>query len=241
MISFLFFCCLSGVGLGVVVRQSPPEFITNPGQKVQIFCSHDQTDYRVMLWYQRSPGDTAMKLIGYLNFQTVQLEDPYRNNFSISGDLGGNSAKNGSLIIKNNSCSEVKMIVLFFICCLAGDGLGLEVRQSASELITNPGDTVHIFCSHDKTDYRVMLWYQRSPGDTAMKLIGYLYFKDVTMEKPYDKNFNISGDMSGTTAKNGSLIINLAETEHSAVYYCAAREAHRQKSPLYLTKTLHNH
>ncbi|KAK2892163.1 hypothetical protein Q8A73_017828 [Channa argus] len=137
MISFLFFCCLSGVGLGVVVRQFPPEFITNPGQKVQIFCSHDKTDYRVMY------------------------------------------------------CS-------LFLCCLAGVCLGLEVRQSPSELISKPGDRVHIHCSHDKTDYRVMLWYQRSPGDTAMKLIGYLNFKAVTMEKPYEEDFSLAGDLSGT-------------------------------------------
>ncbi|XP_067335079.1 uncharacterized protein [Channa argus] len=212
MISFLFFCCLSGVGLGVVVRQFPPEFITNPGQKVQIFCSHDKTDYRVMYWYQRSPGDTAMKLIGYLNYKTDTMEPTYGDNFSISGDLGGDAAKNVSLTIKVNGSGQ-------------GVCLGLEVRQSPSELISKPGDRVHIHCSHDKTDYRVMLWYQRSPGDTAMKLIGYLNFKAVTMEKPYEEDFSLAGDLSGSTAKNGSLIIKVKGTEHSAVYYCAAREA----------------
>lgn len=102
----------------------------------------------------------------------------------------------------------------------------LEVRQSPSELITKPGDKVQIFCSHDKTDYRVMLWYQRSPGDTAMKLIGYLYFKDVTMEDPYKENFTISGDLGGDKTKNGSLIIQVTGLDKGAVYYCAAREAH---------------
>ena len=58
-----------------------------------------------------------------------------------------------------------------------------------------------------------------------MKLIGYLYSKAVTMENPYKENFNISGDLSGTTAKNGSLIIKPVGQEDSAVYYCAAREA----------------
>ncbi|CAI5695664.1 unnamed protein product [Oreochromis niloticus] len=64
MINFLFFCCLTGVCLGVEVHQSPSEFITKAGSKVEIFCSHEKTDYRVMLWYQQLPGDTAMKLIG---------------------------------------------------------------------------------------------------------------------------------------------------------------------------------
>lgn len=107
-----------------------------------------------------------------------------------------------------------------------GGCLGLKVDQSPSDLITKTGDKVQIFCSHNKTDYRVMLWYQQSPGDTAMKLIGYLNFKDVKMEKNYEEQFNISGDLGGTTTKNGSLIVQITGQQHSAVYYCAAREAH---------------
>uniref|UniRef100_A0A4W6BS39 Ig-like domain-containing protein n=1 Tax=Lates calcarifer TaxID=8187 RepID=A0A4W6BS39_LATCA len=103
--------------------------------------------------------------------------------------------------------------------------LGLEVRQSHSDLIKKPGDKVQIFCSYDKTDYRMMLWYQRSPGDTALKLIGYLNYKDVKMEELYDEDFNISGDLSVNTVKNGSLILEHAKQEHSAVYYCAASKA----------------
>ena len=102
--------------------------------------------------------------------------------------------------------------------------LGFEVRQSPSELVTQPGDTVQIFCSHDKTDHRVMLWYQRSPGDTAMKLMGYLHYKAVNMEESYKDNFTMSGDLGGD-AKNGSLIIQVTELKQSAVYYCAASKA----------------
>ena len=111
-----------------------------------------------------------------------------------------------------------------FVFCLGGC-LGVEVHQSPSDLITKTGDKVQIFCSHDKTDYRVMLWYQRSPGDTAMKLIGYLNFKDPTMEDTYKEQFNITGDLRGNTAKNGSLSVPTIRQQHSAMYYCAAREA----------------
>ncbi|KAG8013117.1 Immunoglobulin lambda variable 2-18, partial [Nibea albiflora] len=280
--------------LGVEVRQSPPDLITKVGDKVQIFCTHDKTDYRTMLWYQQSPGDTAMKLIGYLNYKAVTMETLYEADFNITGDLTVNTAKNGSLITKatrpeqavyycaasaclgvevRQSASDLitkvgdnvhifcthdktdyrmmfwyqqspgdtamKLIgYLYFKAVtmeklyekqfiISGDlgvsCLSLEVRQSASDLITKPGGEVQIFCTHDKTDYRMMLWYQQSPGDTAMELIGYLYFKAVTMEKLYKADFNITGDLSGSTAKNGSLI--LKRVEHSAVYYCAAREA----------------
>ncbi|MEQ2237691.1 hypothetical protein ILYODFUR_025660 [Ilyodon furcidens] len=117
------------------------------------------------------------------------------------------------------------MNCIFVFSCLAGLSLGLEVHQSHSDLIKKAGDKIQIFCSHERTNYRVMLWYQRSPGDTAMKLIGYLYFKDVIMEDGYQKDFRISGDLGGETAKNGSLIIQTLEQVHTGVYYCAAREA----------------
>ena len=118
---------------------------------------------------------------------------------------------------------DVNKYTIFVFC--PGGCLGVEVRQSPSDLITKTVDKVEIFCSHDKTDYRVMLWYQQSPGDTAMKLIGYLYYKDVTMEKAYDGQFTITGDLRGDTAKNGSLLVPTSQ-QHSAVYYCAASKAH---------------
>ncbi|CAI5695662.1 unnamed protein product [Oreochromis niloticus] len=117
------------------------------------------------------------------------------------------------------------MINFLFFCCLTGVCVGIEVRQFPSEFITNVGSKVEIFCGHKKTDYRMMLWYQQLPGDTAMKLIGYLYYKDDKFEDQYKDHFNITGDLSGNTAKNGSLIVKDAQQEHSAVYYCAAREA----------------
>ncbi len=72
-----------------------------------------------------------------------------------------------------------------------------------------------------------MLWYQQSPGDKALKLIGYVNYAAISYEELYKDHFNISGDLSGNTGKNGSLfIVDLKESEHSAVYYCAARYAH---------------
>uniref|UniRef100_A0A7N8WNU4 Ig-like domain-containing protein n=1 Tax=Mastacembelus armatus TaxID=205130 RepID=A0A7N8WNU4_9TELE len=113
---------------------------------------------------------------------------------------------------------ELRMIRFLFSCVC----LGLDVRQSSSDLITKPGDRVQIFCSHDKTDYRVMLWYQRSPGETAMKLIGYLNYKDATMEEQYKKDFNISGDLVRPKEKQWSLTIPSVQEKDEAVYLCAA-------------------
>ncbi|MED6274637.1 hypothetical protein CHARACLAT_018300 [Characodon lateralis] len=114
---------------------------------------------------------------------------------------------------------------IFIFFWLAGLSLGLEVHQSHSDFIKKAGDEVQIFCSHERTDYRVILWYQQSPGDTAMKLIGYLHYQNPSIEDAYKKAFGMSGDLGGNTAKNASLIIQTLEQSHTAVYYCAAREA----------------
>ena len=109
----------------------------------------------------------------------------------------------------------------------AGISLGVQVHQSPSALIRKAGDAVQLVCTHGQTDYTVMLWYQQSPTDQALKLIGYLQHSQIYYEELYKEHFNITGDLSGNKAKNGSLfIVDLRESEHSAVYYCAARYAH---------------
>ncbi|KAL7380450.1 hypothetical protein ABVT39_018161 [Epinephelus coioides] len=217
--SGVYFCAVGNhsdvisVCLGVEVKQTPSELLRRPGDKVQLVCSHNKTDFTLMYWYQKSPGDQALKRIGHVYYSNIEREESFKKHFTLTGDMSGETAKNGSLVIDSLKAPEHS-------ACL-----GLDVRQSPSDLITKPGDKVQMFCSHDKTDYRVMLWYQWSPGDTAMKLIGYLNYKAVTMEEPYKDVFNISGDLGQNTAKNGSLIVNFLKQEHSAVYYCAAREA----------------
>lgn len=72
-----------------------------------------------------------------------------------------------------------------------------------------------------------MYWYQKSPGDRALKRIGHMYHSSIEHEESFKEHFKITGDMSGSTAKNGSLLIlDLKAPEHSAVYYCAASYAH---------------
>lgn len=108
----------------------------------------------------------------------------------------------------------------------AGISLGVQVHQSPSAVLRKAGGEVQLVCTHGKPDYTVMLWYQQSPGDKALKLIGYVEYSRISHEELYKNHFNITGDLSGSTAKNGSLfIVDLRESEHSAVYYCAARYA----------------
>lgn len=48
-----------------------------------------------MLWYS-----DALRLIGYLCNKAVTKEQSYRVNFNLSGDLGGNTKKEGALTIQ---------------------------------------------------------------------------------------------------------------------------------------------
>lgn len=69
----------------------------------------------------------------------------------------------------------------------------------------------------------MMLWYQKSQGETALKLIGYLNYNSPTIESSYEKHFKMSGDLGGNGPKNASLnMFNLRQPQHSAVYFCAA-------------------
>ena len=105
--------------------------------------------------------------------------------------------------------------------------LGVEVTQTPRELLRRPGDKVQLVCTHGKTDYTLMLWYQKSPGDRALRLIGHVNYDKTDHEESFKEHFKITGDLTGQTAKNGSLFINdLKAPEHSAVYYCAASYAH---------------
>ncbi|KAF3700855.1 hypothetical protein EXN66_Car016543 [Channa argus] len=211
----------SGVCLSLEVRQSPSEIITNPGVNVQIFCSHDKTDYRMMLWYQRSPGDTAMKLIGYLYFKDVKMEDLYIKDFNLSGDLSVNTVKNGSLITLAGQEHNVYL------------SKEQKVFQSPAELFSKPNALVNLSFTHQIQSYDTILWYQRSAGDTSLKLIGYMSYRNAKVETPFQGHFEVSGDGEKTAHLH---ILNTRHPEDSGEYFGAASQVSaltfHQSSPL---------
>ncbi|XP_046901750.1 uncharacterized protein LOC124484723 [Hypomesus transpacificus] len=280
---------ITGVSLSQEVNQTPSTLLGKPGAKIQLSCSHNIPSYYMILWYQRSVGDTALKLIAYVSYKSPTVESPYQGMFNVTGDgaklaylhflklrqpeddgqyfcaasytvveLQLNKSSSTRLGVKScsgstraQSSSEslnisglgVNMItclrgtVIFFI--LTGVCQTVEVHQTPSDLLSRDGDTVQLVCTHDQADYRVMLWYFQKPGDTALTLIGYIYFQSPTYEGSYNKYFTMTGDFSGSGTKKGFLSIrSLSMSEDSAVYYCAASKAQCCRSPLFSTKTL---
>ncbi|KAI3367354.1 hypothetical protein L3Q82_026161 [Scortum barcoo] len=269
----LLFCCFltAGVSLEVQVHQSPSEVIKKAGGDVQLVCTHEQSDYRVMLWYQQSPGDKALKLIGYgyVQFTNDSVEKPFRNHFKLAGDLNTDKTRNGSLSIisltapkhtatyfcaareaqhikppsaldKNLFTPPLQIfypLVHYLTLCLnlfTGVHLSKEkqVFQDPPDLLVTPNNEVNLSLTHKIQNYDTILWYQRSAGDTALKLIGYMSYKNPTIEASFESRFKVSGDGEKTAYLH---FLNPKHPEDSGEYFGAA-SMHSNKDGDYLVQ-----
>uniref|UniRef100_A0A8D0AET7 Ig-like domain-containing protein n=1 Tax=Sander lucioperca TaxID=283035 RepID=A0A8D0AET7_SANLU len=124
------------------VTQTPDILWGKKGDNATINCSHTKdAGYNQMYWYRQLPGET-MKLIVFTRygFDDHDFGDFSKDKFSATKP----DTESGTFTVNN----------------LEPEDKGLYFCASFSDLITKSGDKVEIFCSHDKTDYRVMLWYQ---------------------------------------------------------------------------------
>ena len=94
-----------------------------------------------------------------------------------------------------------------------------QVNQSPPEHLINPDGHFNLSCSHQISGYYVILWYQRSPGDTALKLIGYISNTSPTVEKSFQSHFNVSGNGRKTAYLH---ILKARHPEDSGEYFAAA-------------------
>ncbi|MEQ2190191.1 hypothetical protein AMECASPLE_037539 [Ameca splendens] len=95
-----------------------------------------------------------------------------------------------------------------------------EVSQSPAEVLSQPNSKVNLTFTHKIPSYDTILWYQRSPGDTSLNLIGYVYFKSPTVESAFEGHFKVSGDGEKTAYLH---ILNLRHPEDGGEYFGAAR------------------
>lgn len=101
--------------------------------------------------------------------------------------------------------------------CLSKDK---QLSQSPTQLLVEPNRQVNLTFTHNITNYDTILWYQRSQGDTSLKLIAYVYFTNLNVEKPFEGNFQVSGDGRKTVYLH---ILNPRHPEDSGEYFGAAR------------------
>lgn len=94
-----------------------------------------------------------------------------------------------------------------------------EVFQEPSELLCKPNSEVKLSFTHKIQSYDTILWYQRSAGDTALKLIAYMQYKNPIVESSFKSSFNVSGDGEKTAYLH---ILNPRHPEDSGEYFGAA-------------------
>lgn len=94
------------------------------------------------------------------------------------------------------------------------------MSQSPADFLWQPNTKVKLTLTHTFPSYDTILWYQRPAGDTALKLIAYIYFKAPTVETAFTGRFNVSGDGQNTAYLH---ILNLKHPEDSGEYFGAAK------------------
>ncbi|XP_026162950.1 uncharacterized protein LOC113130463 [Mastacembelus armatus] len=82
----LLLICLSGCSLSNKVDQTPSSILGTRDHFTTISCSHSVTSYNVILWYQQPVGDSALKLIGYIQYTNPTLEHSFQQHFNVTGD-----------------------------------------------------------------------------------------------------------------------------------------------------------
>lgn len=73
------------------------DVIENPGNNVNLSCTHTYKDFFYLYWYQQTRQDTSLKLTGYLHTTTFYKEPDYEKRFFIYGD----AKSGGTLQISN--------------------------------------------------------------------------------------------------------------------------------------------
>lgn len=109
-----------------------------------------------------------------------------------------------------------------------------DVDQSPSAVLTHPDSLVKLTCSHSINNYDTISWYQRSGGDTQLKLVAYMYYTTPKIEDPYTNDFEVLGDGENSS----SLHIQCSKQAHvTGMYYCAASITQCCRSSAFFTIT----
>ncbi|XP_062325500.1 uncharacterized protein LOC134026628 [Osmerus eperlanus] len=254
LIFTVIFFILTGVCQTVEVHQTPSDLLSRDGVTVQLVCTHSKTDYTMMLWYFQKPGDTALTLIGsglcvrvkHLHLRSeldpsTSFQYSQITSLPVPAPTPGSDAKSsvgppGSALM----VTMIRLLIIFSVPLfwITGVSLSQEVNQTPSTFLGKPEEKIQLSCSHNIPSYNVILWYQRSVGDTALKLIGYVFLKNPTVESLYQGIFDVSGDGEKEVYLH---LLKLRQPEDDGQYFCAASYTVVQSSaPLYKNPSVIN-
>uniref|UniRef100_A0A3Q2VXC9 Ig-like domain-containing protein n=1 Tax=Haplochromis burtoni TaxID=8153 RepID=A0A3Q2VXC9_HAPBU len=194
------------------------------GDEVQLVCSHGKTDYTFMQWYQKSPGDQALKRIGHLNYNNKEHEKSFEKHFNITGDLSGSKPKNASMFIVDLkpehsavyycAANDKRYISAY---CVSGVSESVLITQWP-HYISNPSNgLVKMHCYQNDTDYQYLYWYKQPRGKSFQLIVA-----TVAGISQFEEGFK-SGFQAEKNDKQWSLTITSIQEKDEAVYLCAAR------------------
>ncbi|KAJ8401111.1 hypothetical protein AAFF_G00386930 [Aldrovandia affinis] len=216
--SALYFCASSFTN-GIKFEQTPVR-IAQPGHRVEVECSHDDSSQTIMSWYEQREDSTALRLIGF-GYKTGEptYEPPFTSRFQLKRE----SVQKGSLTISNVTEADS---ALYF--CASSFTNGIKFEQTPVR-IAQPGHRVEVECSHDDSSYLIMYWYEQREDSTALRLIGFGYNTgEPTYEPPFTSRFQLKRE----SVQKGSLTISNVTEADSALYFCASSKARCCTSPL---------
>ena len=82
----VFFSWNAGRSLSVQVDQVPSSILGSPNGSATISCNHSHSLFNVILWYQQPTGDAGLKLIGFTQYKSPTIEEPFKEHFKVTGD-----------------------------------------------------------------------------------------------------------------------------------------------------------
>uniref|UniRef100_A0A3Q1GSB3 Ig-like domain-containing protein n=1 Tax=Acanthochromis polyacanthus TaxID=80966 RepID=A0A3Q1GSB3_9TELE len=90
------------------VHQNPPDMYRNPGQSVQISCSHSIDNYDRIYWYKQLEN-RQLQLLGYMQ---AGIKFPEKE-LDVNMEMGGSADKGETCTLTINSLSESSSAVYF--------------------------------------------------------------------------------------------------------------------------------
>ncbi|KAI4898445.1 hypothetical protein NFI96_000501 [Prochilodus magdalenae] len=201
-----------GKGEASVNVQQPLMLFANKSDTAKIECSHDDSIYNYVFWYQQKNDSTVMALIGYTVGKGKQNKE---NEFDDRFQLNRQEIVKGDLTISGLLSSDSAV----YYCAVSAASVNV---QQPLLLFANESNTAKIECSHDDRNYINVFWYQQKSSSTVMALIGYTSgTSNPNKEKEFDGRFQLNRQ----EIVEGDLTISGLLPSDSAVYYCAVMVA----------------
>ncbi|MGH0141941.1 UNVERIFIED_CONTAM: hypothetical protein FKN15_074677 [Acipenser sinensis] len=192
--------CLPDLSDGINVHQSPPSLFESPGHSAELQCSHDDSSYYQMYWYQQSRKG-ALELIGYLSYTEISLTVTFA------------SPLFHCLRVLDSLLNSSVLIILATMTRCTGPSQGIGVSQTPQVLLQGAGGSAGMFCEHDgDSSYTQMYWYRQLRGQGIQLLVFSDFYKDPEFEKDFSKE---RYEVNRSAVTKGSLKIKNLEPDFS--------------------------